>query len=64
MLVRNKSVILDAMMKDYAMNSSEAEMFEFNPIITDLENAIKNLKYWAETPLDMTADDFGIFSNY
>lgn len=60
MLERNKSTILDAMTKDYAMNSYEAEMFEFNPVISDLNNIINNLKSWTETSLDMNADDFGI----
>lgn len=60
MLIRNKSDLLKAMMKDYAMSGPEAEMFEFNAVLTDLENAIKNLTSWAETPLDITADDFGI----
>lgn len=62
-LLRNKSAILDAMIKDYAMASSEAEMFEYNPVIMDIDNTIKNLRHWAEGPLDMTAEDFGKIEN-
>lgn len=61
-LERNKSAILDAMIKDYAMTSSEAEMFEFKPVIMDIDNTIKNLRHWAEGPLDMSSEDFGKLS--
>jgi hypothetical protein len=62
--VRRKEEILEAVVKDYGMSKNEAELFEFYPVLTEIENTLANFQCWSQEKVDLASDDFGNSSRF
>ena len=62
--MRRKEEILEAVVKDYGMSKNEAELFEFYPVLTEIENTLANFQCWSQEKVDLASDDFGNSSRF
>lgn len=58
-LVKNKDRILDAIVSDYNIAREEAEIYEYNPILFDIEKAISKHQKWIINDVDLAAEELG-----
>jgi acyl-CoA reductase-like NAD-dependent aldehyde dehydrogenase len=58
-LVNNKELILDAIVSDYSIAREEAEIYEYNPVLFDIEKLISKYESWVVNDVDLASEELG-----
>jgi hypothetical protein len=58
-LVKNKEIILDAIVKDYNIAREEAEIYEYSPTLYEVEKMIAKYETWSVNPVDLASEELG-----
>jgi hypothetical protein len=58
-LNNNKERILDAIVEDFQIDRTEAEIYEFNPIVYDIEKLIAGYQKWTVNEVDLASEELG-----